>query len=99
MVINGVNSEQYLEEDQTFVETVQKSIQITLENSFIKKNLENLIKKRTLELEEKSNDILSMLQNMQQGIYCIMPSMTIHPEYSPVLEEILNEKADIRRSR
>lgn len=43
---------------------------------------------RTAELREKTNDIHSMLQNMEQGILTIVDGGRIHPEYSSYLETI-----------
>ncbi|MBK8524454.1 MAG: HAMP domain-containing protein [Betaproteobacteria bacterium] len=49
--------------------------------------VENLAR-RTAELREKTNDIHSMLQNMEQGILTIVDGGRIHPEYSSYLETI-----------
>lgn len=43
---------------------------------------------RTAELREKTNDIHTMLQNMEQGILTIVDGGRIHPEYSAYLETI-----------
>lgn len=47
---------------------------------------------RTAELREKTNDIHSMLQNMEQGILTIVDGGRIHPEYSAYLESIYETK-------
>lgn len=52
---------------------------------------ENLAQ-RTAELREKTNDIHSMLHEMQQGILTILPGGVIHPEYSSYLETIFETK-------
>lgn len=49
--------------------------------------VENLAQ-RTAELREKTNDIQSMLQNMEQGILTIVGCGQIHPEYSAYLKAI-----------
>ncbi|MFA7291958.1 MAG: HAMP domain-containing protein [Rhodocyclaceae bacterium] len=49
--------------------------------------VENLAQ-RTAELREKTNDIHSMLQNMEQGILTIVGNGQIHPEYSAYLKAI-----------
>lgn len=43
---------------------------------------------RTAELREKTNDIHTMLHEMQQGILTIVDGGVIHPEYSSFLEKI-----------
>jgi two-component system chemotaxis sensor kinase CheA len=47
---------------------------------------------RTAELREKTNDIHTMLQNMEQGILTIVDGGRIHPEYSAYLETIYETK-------
>lgn len=44
--------------------------------------------RRTAELREKTNDIHTMLHEMQQGILTIVDGGVIHPEYSSFLEKI-----------
>ncbi len=39
-------------------------------------------------IDEKTEDILSMLANIEQGIFTITKDHTIHPEYSTYLEKI-----------
>ena len=58
------------------------------------RTLEDKILIRTAELRQKTNDINSMLQNMQQGIFTIVQGGVIHPEYSSYLAEIF-ETSDI----
>ncbi|MES2207088.1 MAG: AAA family ATPase [Pseudomonadota bacterium] len=45
-------------------------------------HLEELVKERTAILNQKTNDIEAMLQNMELGVCTIVPGNTIHPEYS-----------------
>jgi HAMP domain-containing protein/HPt (histidine-containing phosphotransfer) domain-containing protein len=52
------------------------------------RTLEERILIRTAELRQKTNDINSMLQNMRQGIFTVVPGGLIHPEYSSYLGEI-----------
>ncbi len=47
---------------------------------------------RTEQLNEKTQDIHGMLQNMPQGILTIIAGETIHPEYSAYLETIYETK-------
>lgn len=50
--------------------------------------LEIKVSERTVQLREKNNDIQSMLENMNQGLFTIKADGSIHPEYSHYLEEI-----------
>ncbi|MBF0441620.1 MAG: Hpt domain-containing protein [Oligoflexales bacterium] len=56
------------------------------------RDLEAKVQERTAELQKKTNNINAILQNMKQGILTVTSSMTIHPEYSKHLEEILEKK-------
>ncbi len=52
--------------------------------------LEEKILERTAQLQQKTNDINNMLQNMHQGILSVTDeNLSIHPEYSQYLETIL----------
>jgi signal transduction histidine kinase len=52
------------------------------------RTLEQKILERTAELQTKTNDVNTMLQNMRQGIFTIVQGGIIHPEYSAYLREI-----------
>ncbi|MBF0239801.1 MAG: Hpt domain-containing protein [SAR324 cluster bacterium] len=52
------------------------------------RTLEQKVDERTRQLRQKTTDIQSMLQNMDQGILTVTEEMLIHPEYSRYLEEI-----------
>ena len=43
-----------------------------------------------INLKEKTNDLISMMQNMHQGLFTITRNGLIHPEYSAYLETIFN---------
>lgn len=60
----------------------------------INENLENLVQERTAQLRQKTHDIQSMLQNLDQGLFSITTDGTIHHEYSAHLERIM-ETTDI----
>jgi HPt (histidine-containing phosphotransfer) domain-containing protein len=72
----------------TFVENKRMAHDLKLMND----NLEHLVAERTLQLRQKTNDILTMLQNMPQGILTVTQGATIHPEYSAFLEQIFETK-------
>ncbi|MDP2370475.1 Hpt domain-containing protein [Rhodoferax sp.] len=72
----------------TFVENKRMAHDLKLMNE----KLEDLVAERTLQLRQKTNDILTMLQNMPQGILTVTQGATIHPEYSAYLEQIFETK-------
>ena len=43
-------------------------------------------------LKEKTNDLISMMQNMHQGLFTICRDETIHPEYASYIEKIFETK-------
>ncbi|MFN3198989.1 MAG: HAMP domain-containing protein [Bradymonadia bacterium] len=51
--------------------------------------LEQMVEERTRDLKQKTDDVVAMLQNIQQGLFTVLPGMEIHPEYSAHLESIL----------
>lgn len=72
----------------TFVENKKMAHDLKIMND----KLEDLVAERTLQLRQKTNDILTMLQNMPQGILTVTQGTTIHPEYSAYLEQIFETK-------
>ncbi|MCW8929583.1 MAG: HAMP domain-containing protein [Gammaproteobacteria bacterium] len=86
------------EEDEGFALTIARMAVITAKNinmvSVIEeqnRTLEQKVLERTAELRVKTNDINSMLQNMQQGIFTIIKGNLIHQEYSAYLEAIFDD--------
>jgi HAMP domain-containing protein/signal transduction histidine kinase len=67
-----------------------RNIQMRNEIEEHNKNLEAKVKERTAALQEKTNDILNMMENMHQGLFTITQNGAIHPEYSKYLEDIFN---------
>lgn len=72
----------------TFVENKRMAHDLKIMND----NLESLVAERTLQLRQKTNDIVTMLQNMPQGILTVIDGAVIHPEYSAYLEQIFESK-------
>ena len=72
----------------TFVENKRMAHDLKIMND----NLEQLVAERTLQLRQKTNDIMTMLQNMPQGILTVTDGAVIHPEYSAYLEQIFETK-------
>lgn len=83
-------------EDEEFALTLARLTVVTTKNIQMLKvieeqnrTLEQKVLDRTARLRQKTNDINSMLQNMQQGIFTITQGGLVHPEYSAYLERIL----------
>ncbi len=53
------------------------------------RNLELKVETRTRDLAKKTDDVVNMLENIEQGIFTLQPDLTLHPEYSVHLEHIL----------
>lgn len=82
--------------DFEFASSVARLLVITIKNIRMREvieeqnhTLEEKVAQRTLSLQEKTNDILSMMQNMHQGLFTIMHGGIVHHEYAAYLEEIL----------
>lgn len=93
----NVDKVRFLPEDEEFALTLARMTVVTTKNIQMlnvieeqNRTLEQKVLERTAQLRQKTNDINSMLQNMQQGIFTITPNGTIHPEYSAFLTRILD---------
>lgn len=91
-VVGGVNFE---ESDYEFAESIARSVAITIKNIGMRevieeqnRTLEHKVQERTRELQIKTNDILSMMENMHQGLFTVMDGGFIHHEYASFLETI-----------
>ena len=73
------------------VQLLSSQIAVSVENSKLYENLESKIAQRTKELQAKTNDIQAMLTNLKQGIFTILPDLTIHSQYSAYLERIFDQ--------
>ena len=51
-----------------------------------------------VEVREKNNEIESMLQNIDQGFFTILPDLTIHLTYSDQLKDIF-QTSEIARKK
>lgn len=96
-----VGTVNFEESDFEFAESIARSVTITIKNINMReviedqnRNLEHKVEERTLELQEKTNDILSMMENMHQGLFTVMDEGVIHHEYASFLETIF-ERSDI----
>lgn len=97
MNFNGkVGDVTFEESDFEFASSVARLLVITIKNIRMRevieeqnRTLEQKVASRTEALQEKTNDILSMMQNMHQGLFTIMEGGIIHHEYAAYLEAIL----------
>jgi len=96
-----VSTVNFEESDFEFAESIARSVTITIKNINMRKviedqnrNLEHKVEERTAELQVKTNDILSMMENMHQGLFTVMQEGVIHHEYASFLETIF-ERSDI----
>jgi HAMP domain-containing protein/DNA-binding transcriptional ArsR family regulator len=62
------------------------------------KTLERRVTRRELSLKEKNSEIESMLQNIDQGFFTILPDLTIHLTYSDQLKDIF-QTSEIARKK
>jgi HAMP domain-containing protein/signal transduction histidine kinase len=99
-----VGTVSFEESDFEFAESIARSVTITIKNINMReviedqnRNLEHKVEERTQELQVKTNDILSMMENMHQGLFTIMNEGLIHHEYASFLETIF-ERDDIAGS-
>ncbi|NQZ06919.1 MAG: GAF domain-containing protein, partial [Algicola sp.] len=98
MNFNGqVGNVTFEESDFEFASAVARLLVITIKNIRMRevieeqnRTLEHKVASRTEALQEKTNDILSMMQNMHQGLFTIMEGGIIHHEYAAYLEAILD---------
>ncbi|MBF0236965.1 MAG: Hpt domain-containing protein [SAR324 cluster bacterium] len=75
-----------------FADTFLENKRLVRDLKNINENLEKIVEERTEKLRQKTNDIASMLENLEEGILAIQADETIHPEYSHFLETIFETK-------
>ena len=85
----------FADSDYEFVASAAQSLVTTIKNIHMRetieeynRTLEDKVRERTADLQQKNRDIASMMANMQQGLFTITPGGSIHPEYSAYLESI-----------
>ncbi len=94
-----VKSVNFADSDFEFVSSVARSLVTTIKNIRMRevieehnRSLEQKVEERTAALRQKNRDIASMMANMHQGLFTIIPGGLIHPEYASYLETIFETK-------
>ncbi|MBF0237619.1 MAG: HAMP domain-containing protein [SAR324 cluster bacterium] len=67
-------------------DSIREKIKVIEEYS---RDLEKKVDERTSQLRAKTNDILSILKNIPEGVLTVLEGNTVHHEYSAYLETIL----------
>ncbi|MFE8071142.1 GAF domain-containing protein [Marinobacteraceae bacterium S3BR75-40.1] len=94
-----VKNVSFADSDYEFVASAAQSLVTTVKNIRLRetieeynRTLEEKVRERTAALQQKTRDIASMMANMHQGLFTIVPDGTIHPEYAVYLESIFETK-------
>lgn len=94
-----VKSVNFADSDYEFVSSVARSLVTTIKNIRMRevieehnRSLEQKVEERTAALRQKNRDIASMMANMHQGLFTIIPGGLIHSEYASYLENIFETK-------
>jgi len=98
MLLCGPREEIILSDsDHEYYQSLSQMVLVSKRNINLKQEIEqhNLdlevtIKERTAALQEKTNDISNMMENMHQGLFTITADGTIHQEYAKFLEQIFD---------
>jgi HPt (histidine-containing phosphotransfer) domain-containing protein len=101
LFVDGRPNTTFEEADYTFIKSITRLLMITISNLDLvdavyeqNRTLEHKVALRTAQLQEKTDDMSCMLQNMDQGLFTILPDLSVHSEYSIFLESVF-EKRDI----
>ena len=65
---------------------------ISIENSLLYQGLEQEVQQRTLQLEQTTAQVQSMLQNMPQGVCTFGADLRIEDAYSAHMEQLFDAK-------
>lgn len=85
--------------DEDFCTSLSRSLSTSLKNIDMRevieeqnRTLEQKVEERTAALQEKTNDIMCMMENMHQGLLTVTRSGQVHPEYAAYCETIFETK-------
>jgi predicted ATPase/GAF domain-containing protein len=88
---NNATTHAFTAQRLSLLRVIASQAAISITNARLYDSLEEKVAARTLELREKTREISVMLNCMQQGIFTIDENLTIQPEYSLYLEQIVGK--------
>jgi FixJ family two-component response regulator/GAF domain-containing protein len=86
------NKGDFTDEDVTLLSAFCTHAAVNLESTILFEQMENLVEKRTEQLQVALNNNRNILENIDSGILVLSPDMTIKPEYSKSCERIYESK-------
>ena len=86
---NNLTSHAFTKERLAILQVIASQAAISIYNAQLYEQLEQRVAQRTEELAFKNRQVASMLDNMDQGVFTIDETLTVQPEYSRYLEQIL----------
>lgn len=89
---NNVATHAFTSERLKLLQIIASQAAISITNARLYDNLEDKVNERTRELTEKNREVAAMLNSMQQGVFTIDENLTIQPQYSAHLEQILGTR-------
>ncbi len=90
---NNATSHAFVPEKLAALSMIASQAAISITNARLYDHLEEKVAERTVALRKKTDDVVKLLENIQQGVFTVLNDGTIHPEYSHHLEEILETNA------
>lgn len=94
--IDGLASNHMSDEEETFLETLSQSLGLALRNIEHQDHLEDLVARRTLELNEalkevtqRKEKIQAIMDHIQQGILTVDTTQRVEPEFSAFVASIV----------
>lgn len=86
---NNLTSHAFTKERLAILQVIASQAAISIFNAQLYEQLEQRVAQRTEELAFKNRQVASMLDNMDQGVFTIDQTLSVQPEYSRYLEQIL----------
>ncbi|HET7541059.1 MAG TPA: AAA family ATPase [Polyangiaceae bacterium] len=86
---NNQTSHAFTHERIEILQVLASQAAISICNAQLYAGLELRVRERTLELAQKTRQIASMLDNMDQGVFTVDEQLQVQPGYSRHLEQIL----------